>query len=183
LKAFLEDLYEGCKVIEIDFLTEGSACTALLAKKYIDNDFPLIITNCDQIMWWDNKSFSTFVKNYPYDGFVVTYTSKTIKNSYVLLDRNGFASNFAEKKVISSISLNGIHYWKHGKDFVFSAEKMISINERYNNEFYIAPTYNSLIKINKKIGVYHIPNAQHNAVGTPEDLIKYADKVLEYENL
>ena len=72
---------------------------------------------------------------------------------------------------------------KHGKDFVYSAQNMIETNEQYNNEFYVAPTYNSLIKDGKKIGVYHIPNEQHNAVGTPEDLIKYADKTHIYENI
>ena len=41
---------------------------------------------------------------------------------------------------------------------------------------------NSLINQGKKIGVYHIPNDQHNAVGTPEDLIKYTDRVYAYEN-
>jgi dTDP-glucose pyrophosphorylase len=173
----LYNIYPNCKVIEIDEITEGAACTALLAKKYIDNDSPLIITNCDQVMWWDDKSFSTFVKNYPYDGFVVTYTSDTPKNSYIKLNREGFGIKLAEKEVLSSISLNGIHFWKHGKDFVYSAENMVNRNERYNNEFYIAPTYNSLIELGKKIGVYHIPNEQHNAVGTPEDLIKYTDKI------
>lgn len=183
LKPHLEAIYPGCKVIEIDYITKGSACTVLLAKTYINNNLPLIITNCDQIMWWDDKSFSTFVKNYPYDGFVVTYTESTPKNSYVKLNREGFAVEFAEKKVISSISLNGIHYWKHGKDFVYSTQNMIKTNEQYNNEFYVAPTYNTLIKDGKNIGVYHIPNEQHNAVGTPEDLIKYADKKYNYENI
>jgi dTDP-glucose pyrophosphorylase len=182
LKLCLESIYPKCKVIEIDYTTEGSACTALLAKKYINNNTPLLITNCDQIMWWDDKSFSTFLKNYPYDGFVVTYTENTPKNSYVKLNREGFATNFAEKQVISNISLNGIHYWKFGKDFVYSTEIMVKNEERYNNEFYVAPTYNTLIKQGKKIGVYHIPNDQHNAVGTPEDLIKYTDRVFDYEN-
>lgn len=182
LKSHLETMYPKCKVIEIDYITEGAACTCLLAEDYIDNNTPLVITNCDQIMWWDDKSFATFLYNYPYDGFVVTYTEDTPKNSYVKLDREGFATQFAEKQVISNISLNGIHYWKHGKDFVYSTKTMIENNERYNNEFYVAPTYNSLIKNGKKIGVYHIPNDQHNAVGTPEDLIKYTDRVYEYEN-
>lgn len=179
LKSHLQSIYENCNVIEIDYITKGSACTCLLAKEYINNNLPLIITNCDQIMWWDNKSFATFVQNYPYDGFVVTYTSDTIKNSYIRLNRDGFGVELAEKQVISSISLNGIHYWRQGKDFVYSAETMIKNNENYNGEFYVAPTYNNLIKKGKKIGVYHIPNEQHNAVGTPEDLIKYADKTYE----
>ena len=179
LKSHLQSIYENCNVIEIDYITKGSACTCLLAKEYINNNLPLIITNCDQIMWWDDKSFATFVENYPYDGFVVTYTSDTIKNSYIRLNRDGFGVELAEKQVISSISLNGIHYWRQGNDFVYSAETMIKNNENYNGEFYVAPTYNSLIKKGKKIGVYHIPNEQHNAVGTPEDLIKYADKTYE----
>ena len=179
LKYHLQSIYENCNVIEIDYITKGSACTCLLAKEYINNNLPLIITNCDQIMWWDDKSFATFVENYPYDGFVVTYTSDTIKNSYIRLNRDGFGVELAEKQVISSISLNGIHYWRQGKDFVYSAETMIKNNENYNGEFYVAPTYNNLIKKGKKIGVYHIPNEQHNAVGTPEDLIKYADKTYE----
>jgi len=179
LKSHLQSIYENCNVIEIDYITKGSACTCLLAKEYINNNLPLIITNCDQIMWWDDKSFATFVENYPYDGFVVTYTSDTIKNSYIRLNRDGFGVELAEKQVISSISLNGIHYWRQGKDFVYSAETMIKNNENYNGEFYVAPTYNNLIKKGKKIGVYHIPNEQHNAVGTPEDLIKYADKTYE----
>ena len=177
LKSHLQSIYENCNVI--DYITKGSACTCLLAKEYINNNLPLIITNCDQIMWWDDKSFATFVENYPYDGFVVTYTSDTIKNSYIRLNRDGFGVELAEKQVISSISLNGIHYWRQGKDFVYSAETMIKNNENYNGEFYVAPTYNNLIKKGKKIGVYHIPNEQHNAVGTPEDLIKYADKTYE----
>ena len=179
LKSHLQSIYTNCNVIEIDYITKGSACTCLLAKEYINNNLPLIITNCDQIMWWDDKSFATFVENYPYDGFVVTYTSDTIKNSYIRLNRDGFGVELAEKQVISSISLNGIHYWRQGKDFVYSAETMIKNNENYNGEFYVAPTYNNLIKKGKKIGVYHIPNEQHNAVGTPEDLIKYADKTYE----
>ena len=60
---------------------------------------------------------------------------------------------------------------------------MIENNETYNGEFYVAPSYNSLVKNGKKIGVYHIPNEQHNAVGTPEDLIKYTDKIYNYENI
>ena len=81
------------------------------------------------------------------------------------------------------MSLNGIHFWKKGSDFVKSAELMIKNNERYNNEFYIGPTYNTLIEQGKKIGIYHIPNEQHHAVGTPEDLLKYTNKLYNYENI
>jgi NDP-sugar pyrophosphorylase family protein len=183
LKEKLESIYEGCVVLEIDYITDGPACTALLVKDLINNDDPLLITNCDQIMWWDDRNFKNFIENYLHDGFVVTYTETTNKNSYVELDRYGMAKRIVEKEVISDVSLNGIHFWKKGKYFIESSEKMIQNNERYNNEFYIGPSYNELIKSGKKIGIFHIPNLQHNAVGTPEDLIKYTEKLYQNEGI
>ena len=170
----LKELKQDCHIIVVKERTEGASCTALLAKEYINNDSPLIITNCDQIMHWDAKKFiNHIVKSSHLDGIVVTYRTITDKNSYIKLDNEEFAIEIAEKKVIGPDSLNGIHYWKHGYDFVSSAEEMISINDRVNNEFYIAPTYNYMIKKNKKIGVYRIEDKEHCAVGTPEDLIRY----------
>jgi hypothetical protein len=61
----------------------------------------------------------------------------------------------------------------NGSDFVESAEKMIEANETYNNEFYIAPSYNYLVKDGKKIlpFFYNL----HYPIGTPEDLQKYKE--------
>jgi len=174
LDKVLIELFPSCKIINVDHLTEGPACTALYAEIFIDNDDPLIIANCDQIMHWDAETFKSFCTNYPHEGFVVTYFADTSKNSYVKIDKNGFAVNIKEKEIISNISLNGIHFWKRGSDFVSSAKAMISMNDRApNGEFYIAPSYNYLIKNDKKIGIYHIPNEQHWAVGTESDLNTY----------
>ena len=40
----------NCKIVEVDGLTEGAACTTLLAKEYIDNDAPLLMANSDQFL-------------------------------------------------------------------------------------------------------------------------------------
>ena len=160
----------------IDYLTDGAARTCLLAEKHIDNEDPLIITNCDQIMEWNPKLFTKFIDHPNFDGAVVTYKKQTVKNSYVRLE-NGIAVEFAEKKIISDQSLNGIHYWRKGSDFVRSAKAMIEKKISVNNEYYIAPTYNELVKEGKKIVAYEIPISEHFAVGTPEDLGAY----LEYE--
>lgn len=166
-------------IIEIDYLTEGPASTALLASKYIDNDTPLVIANCDQIMEWGKDEFKDVIFKTEKDGLVVTYNVLTEKNSYVKLDENGDALVFAEKQIISEHSLNGIHFWKKGSDFVSSAKKMIEKNIRINNEFYVSQTYNELIDIGKKIGVYNIDVNKHWAVGTPTDLKLY----LQHANL
>src|SRR5262245_1821918 len=38
----------GCEVVPVKGVTEGAACTVLLAEALIDNDEPLMIANSDQ---------------------------------------------------------------------------------------------------------------------------------------
>ena len=160
------------KFISIDYLTEGPACSALLFESQINNDDELIIANCDQIMEWDPAVFLLNVRLF--DGAVVTYHENTDKNSYATINSSGIVTSIKEKQVVSNISLNGIHYWKKGKYFVESSKEMIKQDDRApNGEFYVGPSYNHMIKKGLKVGIYHIPNQMHHAVGIPEDLEKY----------
>lgn len=155
----------------IDEVTEGAAASVLLFKEFIDNDDELIVANCDQIMEWDSTKALTDMRQY--DGAVVTISSTDPKHSYVSFEDDK-VSNFAEKEVISNVALTGIHYWRHGKDYVASAEQMINNNDRSRNgEFYVAPTYNYMIRDHKKIGVHMIDEREIHFVGTPVDLEQY----------
>ncbi len=171
LKLFLEGIRPECVIIEVDSLTEGPACTALLAEQYID-DNPLIIVNCDQMIHDFNlKHLLEFCEKNEADGILGAFLSSSKKNSYMKIDPQGEVTEVKEKIVISNIATNGLHFWKNGKDFVSSAKKMIEAGERYNNEFYIAPTYNYLVKDGKKIlpFFYNL----HWPIGIPDDLNKY----------
>jgi dTDP-glucose pyrophosphorylase len=172
VKEIIGKVVKDPKFVEITKTTDGPACSALLFKQFINNDNELVIANCDQIMEWDSNLFFHNVRLY--DGAVVTYYSDTDKNSYARLDKKGHVTEIREKEVISNISLNGIHYWKQGKNFVSSAEQMIDADDTApNGEFYIAPTYNYMIGAGLKVGIHHIPNEQHHAVGVPVDLERF----------
>lgn len=173
IREILNRIVNNPIIIEIDYITDGPASSALLAKDYINNDDELIVTNCDQIMKWNVDDFLSYKNNNKFDGIVVTYESNTNKNSFIQLDENGLGIKLAEKKVISNISLNGIHYWRKGLFFINSVEKMISKNIRVNNEFYISMTYNEMINDKLLVSNYHINKCEHIAVGTPEDLKYY----------
>ena len=174
IKQRINDIVD-CTFIEIDYITEGPAVTSLMCSDLMDKDDELVIANCDQIMEWDSKLFLHNARLY--DGCIVTYHSDTTKNSYARLDKQGLVVEIKEKEVISNVSLNGIHYWRRTQYFIDSANEMIEANDRApNNEFYVAPTYNYMIKKGLNVGIFHIPNQQHNAVGTPEDLETYLKK-------
>ena len=175
IKSVLKILQPNCKIIELDHLTEGAACTTLLAKEYINNDDPLIIANSDQyINWNSSKAFYDFnSKNL--DGAILTFEAIHPKWSYAKCNNEGFVTEVAEKKVISRNATVGVYYWKHGSDYVKSAEEMIKKNIRVNNEFYVCPVYNEFLMKNRKIKIHKVDKMW--GLGTPEDLNNFIQKM------
>jgi NDP-sugar pyrophosphorylase family protein len=157
--------------------TDGPACSCLLAKNFIDNNDPLIIVNCDQmILDFNLDNLLKFAFYNKADGVLGVFHSTSSKNSYIKLGDDLRIQEIKEKIVISNIATNGLHFWKHGKFFVESAEKMISSNDRYSNEFYVAPSYNYLIKEGKNILPYYYN--LHYPIGIPEDLNYFTTNIL-----
>ena len=176
IKSVLKILQPNCEIIEIDELTEGAACTTLLAKKYINNNNPLIIANSDQYIQWNSSKSMYEITSKKYDGAILTFESIHPKWSYAKSDKNGFIQEVAEKKVISKEATVGVYYWKHGENYVKYAEQMIKKNKRVNNEFYVCPVYNEAISDNKKIKSIEVQKMV--GMGTPEDLQNFEKKIL-----
>jgi HAD superfamily hydrolase (TIGR01509 family) len=168
LKNFLNLITPDCKIIIVDYLTEGAACTTLLAVEYINNDNPLIIANSDQFMEWNPVDFYYKMIETKADGGILTFNSTHIKWSYVKLNENNNVIQVAEKDVISNQATTGVYYFKKGSEYVKYAEQMIEKNLRVNNEFYVAPVYNEFILDNKKIKTYNVNKMF--GLGIPEDL-------------
>jgi len=168
LKSVLNLIAPGCDIVQVDGLTEGAACTTLLAKELINNDEPLLMANSDQFVEWNsNECLYAFTAD-SIDGGIVTFESTHPKWSFAKLGNDGFVSEVAEKNPISNIATVGIYYWSHGSDYVKYAEQMISKNVRVNNEFYVCPVFNEAIGDGKKIRVKNIERMW--GIGTPEDL-------------
>jgi HAD superfamily hydrolase (TIGR01509 family) len=168
LKYLLNLIAPDCKIVLVDGVTEGAACTSLLAKHLIDNEQPLVIANSDQYVEWNANECLYAFKADQIDGGILTFAASHPKWSYAKLGDDGFVCEVAEKKVISNHATVGIYYWAHGADYVRYAEQMIAADLRVNNEFYIAPVYNLAIADGKKIRLKPI-TAMHG-IGTPEDL-------------
>jgi len=168
LKHLLGLISPGCEIVQVDGMTEGAACTTLLAKKFIDSDEPLLYANSDQFLDWDSNEFMYSMIADEVDGGMLTFTATHPKWSFARLDSDGFVTEVAEKKPISDIATAGIYYWKRGSDYVKYAEKMIEENTRVNNEFYVCPVFNEAISDGKKIKTFHFDGMW--GIGTPEDL-------------
>ena len=168
LENTLKAIVKNCEIIQVDGVTEGAACTTLLAKELINNDEHLLMANSDQFIEWDSNKFMYSMIGDTIDGGILTFESTHPKWSYARLDDAGFVSEVAEKNPISNLATVGIYYWNKGSDYVKYAEQMIEKDIRVNNEFYVCPVFNEAIADNKKIKIFNIEKMW--GLGTPEDL-------------
>jgi HAD superfamily hydrolase (TIGR01509 family) len=171
LKYMLNLIAPGCKIVLTEGMTEGAACTTLLAKEYINNDAPLVIANSDQYVEWNSNEAMYAFSADQIDGGLLTFKATHPKWSYVKLDDHGFVTEVAEKRVISDVATVGVYYWKKGSDYVKYAEQMIEKNIRTNNEFYVCPVFNEAIADGKLIRPKQIERMW--GIGTPEDLNEF----------
>ena len=163
-----------CSIVVVDELTEGAACTALLAKEHIDNDEDLLIANSDQYIEYSPENFNMMKEMTDVDAMVYTFEAVHPKWSFVKTNSRGIITEVAEKKPISNIATCGIYWYRKGSDFVKYAEQMIEKDIRVNNEFYIAPVYNELIEDGKTLIPFYVHSMW--GIGTPEDLRAFLDK-------
>lgn len=168
LQYLLNLIAPNCNIVQVDGLTEGAACTTLLAKEFINNDSPLVMANSDQFVEWNSNECLYAFNADGVDGGIVTFEATHPKWSYAKMGEDGFVSEVAEKKPISNNATVGIYFWKKGSDYVKYAEQMIEKNIRTNGEFYVCPVFNEAIADGKKIRVKEIERMW--GIGTPEDL-------------
>lgn len=163
----LKKIYGHCEVIPVAGLTEGAACTVLLAKDKLDLEEEMLIVNCDNMFLIDiGRAKKELAKN---DKAMIFYFASNYERwSYVKTDSSGYARKVAEKEVISDKATVGCYYFVKARYFTEPAEFMIRNNMRIKNEFYVAPVYNILINRGHRVRTF--PCDFHFSLGTPEEV-------------
>jgi dTDP-glucose pyrophosphorylase len=165
--------------VALDQLTEGTACTVLYARKFINNDDPLLIANSDQLVDMHIGDFIDDCCERQLDGSILTFVDerRDPKWSFARMNDQGLVVDVQEKKAISEYATVGIYFYRRGRDFVDAAVDMFIARDRVNQEYYTCPTYNYAIRAGLHIGLYNIGVEQMHGLGTPEDLNAYLRSV------
>jgi NDP-sugar pyrophosphorylase family protein len=174
----MEDIRERYNpvVIPVEALTEGMVSTILLGREYIEGDDPVVIGACDQLVDVPLKDMMRDADERGLDGSLMTFYATHPKWSYCRLGEDGYVDMVREKEPISTHANVGIYYYRRGRDFVKSADTMITRGEKSNNEYYAAPTYNYLIEDGGRVGIFEIDESDMHGLGTPEDLELFLKK-------
>lgn len=164
------------KILPIYGTTEGAAITVSMVKDLVHESEDILIINSDQLFHYDSNEVDV-IRNSDVDGCLWCFTGSGPKWSYVRLDENERVIEVAEKRQISNIATGGMYYWRSFGYYIECLNRMILANDRTNNEFYVAPTYN-YINPGDQIVIKMLDDIDQ--LGTPEDLQAYANKVRLY---
>tara|TARA_B110000467_G_C18318460_1_gene483326 strand:+ start:1158 stop:1904 length:747 start_codon:yes stop_codon:yes gene_type:complete len=174
--------FSPCVIVPVESLTEGQACTCLLAREHLNTDDWLNIGACDNAMIWNQAKFDAIHADNNIDGIIWTFR----RNPAVLQDprmygwvkTNGMdqAVSVSVKIPISSDPMNdhaviGAFSFRKAADFLSCADDMIAQNRRIKNEFYIDELMNVAIENGLCIHVLEVD--YYVCWGTPQDLDTY----------
>lgn len=174
----LEIFGNKTQVLVIDGLTEGQACTCLLAEETLNPEQPLLIGACDNGMVWDEDRYNNLISDPSIDGIVFTFRNyvgaKRNPQMYgwVNADENGVIKNVSVKRAISDTpgkdpAVVGAFWFRKTKDFCDSTRALIARNERVNGEFYADSVINPFVESGKKAVIFDID--RYVCWGTPND--------------
>jgi len=195
-KEYVGRLTEICKGMGIHFrmravkeTTKGAACSVLLAKDFLNPtelEGPLIIANGDQIVKFSLLNFNTMANQLRLGGYakdvtgvIPVFRASGIKWSYAGLDEFNRVYHVAEKEPISPWATCGIYYWSRTDAFFECAENMIHNERRVNNEYYVAPVYNEIVKYKFKDGmILALEVDSMIGLGTPEEVQNMKGRII-----
>lgn len=163
-------------IIELDYLTDGQAATALLADSELDKNESVIIYNID-----------TYVREFAIksddiadqDGFIPVFRAEGEKWSFIKLNESDEVVDVVEKRRISDLATIGFYYFKSWQTYCDYYDKYSKAVIAEYGEVYIAPLYSHMLKDNLSIGYSIIDGTAVHVLGTPEDVSAFAPDYLQ----
>ncbi len=184
----IRECFQDVRFITVDHLTEGQACTCMLAEEYINNSEELLIAGCDNGMEINTDKFIELCDQT--DVIVFTYRhNKAVLNDpdaygWMKVDEDNCIIGVSIKKALSDTPMEdhavvATFWFKRGSIFVEATNKMVAENDRIRNEFYVDQVVKHVLELGYKAKVFEID--RYIGWGTPEDYELY-QKTFEYWN-
>jgi dTDP-glucose pyrophosphorylase len=175
LDDIIKQYYPKAHIVKVNGVTEGAACTLMLAREHFEDGSDLFVSNCDQYIKWDSQKAVELMNQDDVDGLIAVFKdpARDKKWSFAKVDDHDNVQEVAEKNPISEWATAGYYYWKNGKQFIKSVENMMAANDRVNNEFYTCPVYNYTIKLEDSHNIKIFEVDKMMGTGTPADLVLF----------
>ena len=172
--------YPQAAFITVDHLTEGQACTCMLADPYLDPEQPLLIAGCDNGMDIDRDAFDALTKECDCIVFTYRHNEAVLANpnayGWMIADADGNITGTSIKKAISDRPMEdpavvATFWFRRAAVFIEATKKMIAENDRINGEFYVDQTVKHVLDLGYRAKIFDID--RYVGWGTPADYEGY----------
>lgn len=192
----VKQYYPKAQFITIDHLTEGQACTCMLAEAYLDPKEPLLIAGCDNGMDIDTEAFQHLTQDCDCIVFTYRHNEAVLANpnayGWMITDDQGNITGTSIKKAISDTPMEdpavvATFWFREAGIFLEATAKMIQENDRINGEFYVDQTVKHVLDLGYRAKIFDID--RYVGWGTPADYegyqhtYKYFEDFLKRESL
>ena len=183
IKSTILDTYPNSKIMGIDYVTEGQACTCEIGFKNFDIniDKPILISACDNGVYYDIYEYNKLIEDINVDIIIWSFsnhmTSKLNPQMYAWLDvdENNYIKRVSIKKPFNDCenkyAIIGTMLFKKGKYFLEGLDLIYKSNIRTNGEFYVDNIIEPLINKGYKIKIFNVE--YYLCWGTPNDYKTY----------
>lgn len=172
--------FPKARFITLDKLTEGQACTCMMAEGLLDPEDSLLIAGCDNGMVIDSDKFNRLSQEADELVFTYRHNEAVLKNpnayGWMIVDEEDNITGTSIKKAISDTPMEdhavvATFYFKKAKMFIDATKKMIAENDRINNEFYVDKVVDHVMDLGGSAKVFEID--RYIGWGTPKDYEEY----------
>ena len=180
----LKNHFLNTEVISINETTEGQACTCEIGieETNINLENPILISACDNGVFYDRKKYLELLNDESIDVIVWTFrnnqASKTNPNAYAWLDvdendniKHVSCKKFIYENPLTTHAIIGTMFFRKGTYFMEGLQKNYNENIRTNGEFYVDDVLNQNIKDGLNVKVFEVEN--YICWGTPNDYKTY----------
>ncbi len=180
----VEDAIRACypkaRFITVDHLTEGQACTCMLAEDRLDPEEPLLIAGCDNGMDIDRQAFDALTETCDCIVFTYRHNEAVLANpnayGWMIADRDGSITGTSIKKAISDTPMEdpavvATFWFRKAKIFTEATKKMIAEDDRINGEFYVDQVVKHVLESGYQAKIFDID--RYVGWGTPADYEGY----------
>jgi dTDP-glucose pyrophosphorylase len=144
----------------------------LLGIEHVQHEKELLIANADQYLALGVDQFLAAARADGCDGSIMTFPNTHPRWSYVRTEGDHVVT-VAEKVPISRNATVGLYYFRRAADFIRGAERMLLKNASLSGEFYVAPVFNELVLLGRRVTIFPIEASQMLGLGTPEEVERF----------
>jgi hypothetical protein len=168
------------KVVRVPGNTQGSACTALLAAAGLEHsDAELLIISANELVDVDLAEVLKKFREEELDGGTITFRSVHPRYSYVRFNSQGLVTEASQQIPISQTATAGIFWFRSTADFVAAAKNLIRKNAAVAGKFFIAPSFNELVLLQKRVGVFPIENSCYHPMKSERQMQQFSKGAYE----